>query len=259
MGKFLFSIQAYLNYWLEKEDRFSQHSPFVYQIYVKLIQYLKENRLGDPEIEELRKELLRNKNKIIVLDLGAGSKKIPSPTREIAEITRYSTSGIKYSQLYHFFCKATPANYVVELGTCVGISTRYLSKATVGKLYTFEGAEQIQKVAQQEPKTKNTEFILGPIEQRLPEVLKEIPLIDFALVDANHTYEGTIQSFYTLLPKLHSQSILAIGDIHWTPEMEKAWTEIKTCPKVKLTLDFFECGIVFFDYPGPKTHLILGI
>ena len=259
MGKLLFSVQAFLNYWLNKEDRHSQQSPFVFKIYSELLRFLKKNEKGDPEIEKFRKSLLANQNQIDVLDLGAGSKKVPLPKRRIGDITRYSTSGIKFSQLYQFLCSTTPSEYVIELGTCVGISTRYLSKSTRGKLFSFEGSEEIQKIACQNPKPENIEFILGSIDQTLPKVLKDIPKIDFALIDANHTYKGTMHSFYTLLPKAQRLSIFAIGDIHWTTEMEKAWEEIKTSPQVKLTMDFFECGIVFFDYPGEKTHLILDI
>lgn len=231
----------------------------MFRIYSDLLKFLEENPLGDPDIEKFRKSLLKNRSLVTVLDLGAGSRKLPNPQREIAQITRHSTSGIKFSQIYQFFCGLTPAEFVIELGTCVGISTRYLRKSTRGKLFSFEGSEEIQKVAKLDPFPQNTEFILGPIDQTLPEILKPIPRLDFALIDANHTYSGTMGSFYTLLPKAKVTSIFAIGDIHWTPEMEKAWEEIKQCPQVKLTFDFFECGIVFFDNPGEKTHLILEV
>lgn len=224
-----------------------------------MLSFLKKNKKGDPEIERLRGNLLKDPNQIKVLDLGAGSKKVPQSTRRVSEITRFSTSTIKFSQLYEFFCLLTPAMHVVELGTCVGISTRYISKATRGTLYTFEGSEEIQKIAKKEPLPENTAFILGEIEQTLPKLLLQIPQLDFALIDANHTYQGTMRSFFALLPKAHCQSILAIGDIHWSVEMEKAWLEIQSCPQVKLTMDFFECGIVFFENPGMKSHLILDI
>ncbi|OOG77441.1 O-methyltransferase [Algoriphagus sp. A40] len=259
MGDFFFSIRAFLNYWLSKEDRYSQQSTFVFQLYSKLIHFLKEHKNGDPEIEKFRRSLLKNPTPIQVLDLGAGSKKVQQAIRPISKITRYSTSGAKFAQLYQYFCSLTPAENVLEFGTCVGISTRYLSKSTIGKLFTFEGSIEIQKVAQSQPLAERTEFILGPIDQTLPGILKKIPNVDFALIDANHTYNGTINSFTTLLPKVHSGSIIAIGDIHWTPEMQQAWNEIKAHPNVKLSLDFFECGILFFDYPGEKSDLILDI
>ena len=59
--------------------------------------------------------------------------------------------------------------------------------------------------------------------------------------------------------KAHPKSILIISDIYWNKGMQRAWHEIKSNPKVKLTLDFYECGVVFFDFSGPKTNLILAI
>lgn len=259
MRNWLFSVHSFLFYWLNKEDRYSQQSNFVFQVYFNLILFLKKHKKGNPEIEEFRKTLLKDQTEIKVLDLGAGSKKVPQAFRKISKITRYSTSGPKFAQLYHYFCSLTPADYVLELGTCVGISTRYLSSSTKGKLFTFEGSEEIQKVAQRRPVPQRTEFILGPIDQTLDEVLENIPAVDFALIDANHTYHGTIRTFNTLLQKVHSGSIIAIGDIHWSREMHLAWDEIKAHPKVKLSMDFYEAGILFFDFPGEKTDLILDI
>jgi predicted O-methyltransferase YrrM len=259
LRELLFTIRSYFFYWLKKEDRFSQHSPFVYRIYSDLIRFLNLNIERTPEIEKFRKELLDDKSKITVLDFGAGSKKVPDSVRKVSDITRYSTSGVKFGCLYQYFCTLTPAEIVIELGTCVGISTRYLRTTTKGKLFTFEGSSEIQKVAMREPKPACTEFILGQIKETLPQVLGQIQKVDFALIDANHTYEGTIFAFNSLLEKANSKTIFAIGDIHWSPEMEQAWIAIKSNPEVKLTLDFFECGIVFFDFPGKKTDLILDI
>lgn len=259
MGKIFLPIKAYLIYWLKKEDLHSQQSPFVFNVYSGLIQFLKENEKGNSELEKFRQNLLKDKSILQVVDLGAGSKKVPQANRSVADIARYSTSGVKFAQLYAYFCALTPAENVIELGTCVGISTRYLDRQTKGKLYTFEGSQAIQNVAQREPKPSNAKFILGSIKKSLPFLLSTISAVDFALIDANHTYEGTISSFKTLLSKAHSKSIFAISDIHWSEEMELVWEEIKSCPEVKLSLDFFECGIIFFDYPGKKTDLILAI
>ena len=259
MGDWLFAARAFLKYWLKKEDRYSQQSPFVFRIYSELIESLNQNKSGNPTFESFRNSLLNDRSEIEVEDLGAGSKKVHEASRSIADITRYSTSGIKFCSLYQYFCTLTPAKHVVELGTCVGLSTRYLSLKTNGKLYSFEGSSEIQKIAKREPYPGRTEFILGQIKESLPIVLSQIPQVDFALIDANHTYDGTMFAFESMLPKTHSQSILAVGDIHWTPEMEQAWGEIKANPRVKLTMDFYECGIVFFENPGRKQDLILDI
>jgi hypothetical protein len=256
LGRF-YSIFAFLKYWLLKEDQFSQHSPFVFNTYRELLSLLEKRPNGDSEIETFRSKLLKNRETIPVLDLGAGSKRVPQVYRQIDDITRYSTSSPKFCMIYQYFCGLTPALHVVELGTCMGLSTRYLAKKTKGVIYTFEGSAEILKIANLESVPANIEFCLGPIEDRLPIIVDSIPSVDFALIDATHTYEGTLNYYNTLKQKVHPGSIVVIGDIHWSEEMEKAWKEIKQFPEVKLTMDFFECGILFFQYSGPKKHLVL--
>lgn len=259
MKEALFPFWAYLIHWLKKEDQYSQHSPFVFEIYSDLIQFLYESKSGIPLIESFRKELLKDQSVLSVTDFGAGSKKVPTSSRKVSDITRYSTSGSKFCLVYQYFCSLTQANHVIELGTCMGISTRYLDLAVKGRLYSFEGSSTIQEIAKREPRPQNTNFILGQIQETLPITLAYLPSVDFALIDANHTYQGTISSFNSILEKVHPKSILIISDIYWNKGMEKAWEEIKSNQKVKLTLDFYECGVVFFDFTGPKTNLILAI
>jgi hypothetical protein len=39
--------------------------------------------------------------------------------------------------------------------------------------------------------------------------------------------------------------------------MNACWQEVRKEDRVKLTFDFFDYGVLFFDYSGPKTNLIL--
>lgn len=104
---------------------------------------------------------------------------------------------------------------------------------------------------------ENLNFVQGKISETLGELLLRVDTVDFALIDANHTYSGTMDAFNQIKEKLRSSSILAIGDIHWSSEMETAWKEIISKEDVKLSLDFFECGIIFFDAPVPKDNYVL--
>lgn len=248
---------AYGRYWLIKEDKYAIQTPFLYQIYIGIFSFLKERKYKDLEIESYRKSLLSNSNTIEVKDFGAGSKKVNQKHRKVSNITRYSTSGRKFAQLYQYFCTITPNKTILELGTCTGISTRYLASVCEGKLYTFEGSEEIQKIASLGIENPSVHFILGKIEETLPKVIKELDSIDFALIDANHTFSGTMESFELLKPKLRTSSIVAIGDIHWSKEMERAWDKIKKDKSVRLSLDFYEAGILFFSNPGQKEHRVL--
>ncbi|NVK51201.1 MAG: class I SAM-dependent methyltransferase [Cyclobacteriaceae bacterium] len=257
MPNFLFPALGYLYYWLLKEDQYSLQGPFLSNLYQDLKSFLKYSEKEDLDIESFRKKLLQNHSIIPVEDFGAGSKKVPEKNRKISDITRYSTSGRKFAQLYQFFASKTPARLLIELGTCMGISTRYLSQVTLGKLATFEGSYSIQEAAKTDFSAENTEFILGKIQDTLPIFLKKNPIVDFALIDATHTYDDTLNYFEILLPHLHSKSIVIIADIYWSKEMNQAWKSIIRRPEVRLSLDFYECGILFFDFPGEKTHRIL--
>jgi hypothetical protein len=50
------------------------------------------------------------------------------------------------------------------------------------------------------------------------------------------------------LKKKSSQDYIFIFyDIHWSQEMEEAWSEIQEQPSVTLTIDLFFIGLVFFS------------
>jgi len=253
----LYPFLSYLQYWLVKEDQYSIQSPFVFDIYNGLLGHIQQSKNDDLEIEEFRKILLCDNEICEIEDFGAGSKKLRKSTRKISSVTKHSTSPRQFSQLYQFFCAKTPAMRVFELGTCVGVNTRYLAKATKGTLFTFEGSVALWQKSRQFEKPHNTHYVLGNLKNSLPYILEKNHPVDFALVDANHTYGATIDYFELLLPKIKDTSILAIADIHWSKEMNKAWEKIKSHPEVVISMDFFECGILIFDKCLTKSHYIL--
>jgi len=46
--------------------------------------------------------------------------------------------------------------------------------------------------------------------------------------------------------KISASSLIVIHDIHWSREMEEAWEIIQNHPHVKLSIDIFSAGLVFF-------------
>jgi predicted O-methyltransferase YrrM len=257
LRKLLFPFFAYLKYWLVKEDRYSVQSPLVYNLYDGLLAFSKKSVGKDSELEEIRKKLDQDLEILEIEDFGAGSKKLKNDLRKTSSITKHSTSSRKYSQLYQYFCSCTPAKIVFELGTCVGINTRYLSRATRGQLFTFEGSKALWQKAQEFPSPDNVQYILGDINTTLSKTLQESGSVDFILIDATHTFQGTLSYFELIIPFIRESSIAAVADIHWSAEMNAAWEQIKRHPKVILSLDFYECGILIFDKKYSKGDYIL--
>jgi predicted O-methyltransferase YrrM len=92
----------------------------------------------------------------------------------------------------------------------------------------------------------------------LPGVLSRLknPL-DWVFIDGDHTYSGTMDYFKQIMNHSCPDTVLILHDIHWSPDMEKAWEEIKAHPKVKVTLDLFYMGIVFFRSELSRQHFLL--
>lgn len=255
----LYLAKEWLNHFHLKTDEHSLHSPFFYHFYRA---FLKNNPSGAVffEIERERSRLLKSETEIVLNDFGAGSKKMASNRRKIKDIAKYSLSSPHFSQLLKHLIQHFQFGQIIELGTCLGINTAYMADANQqAHICTFEGDANLISIAKDINKeNKNVEFINGNIDNTLAQHLsKRINKIDLVYVDANHTYEATMNYFNQLLPFHHSQSIFIFDDIHWSAQMKKAWEEIKAHPLVTSSIDIFDAGLIFFNPDFQKQHFTL--
>ena len=77
---------------------------------------------------------------------------------------------------------------------------------------------------------------------------------DLVYIDGNHEKGKTLQYFNILLKKATNDSLFIFDDIYWSPSMTEAWNEIKTHPKVTVSIDTFYWGLVFFRKEQEKQH-----
>jgi predicted O-methyltransferase YrrM len=225
------------------------HSPFVFDFILNVLNN-KSNYQPPAEIEQLRQQLLTDKRLIKIEDLGAGSRIHSSNQRVAAQIARAALKPKRLAQVLFRLARHYQPQTVIELGTSLGITTSYLSKANPeSSIITIEGNESIASIAKenfQKLNCTNIQLLQGHFDRFLPEAISELSSIDLAFIDGNHRYEPTINYFHQFLSKSHSDTILVFDDIHWSGEMEEAWKEIKTHPSVQYTVDIFFLGFVFF-------------
>lgn len=252
-----FQLKTYFTYWLDAVDEHSLHSPFLFDFYTKIINVESEPNF---EIEKLRGNLLKTTREIEVTDLGAGSKHTAHSHRAIQEIAHHNLSDQRFSLLYLRILNHIDARNSIELGTSLGINTLYFAQKKNARVYTFEGSESIADVAQDTfsfASASNIELIRGNIDSTLYSNLSRMPKIDLAFMDANHRYQPTMKYFNWLLMKIHHKSVIILDDIHDSPEMERAWNEIRRHDLVYTSIDLYRCGIVFFDPSLNKQHVVL--
>jgi len=205
-------------------------------------------------IEILRKSLKRNNRILNIKDFGTGSDR----NRTISHITKHSLKPAKEGQLLFRICNYINAQYVLELGTSLGITTAYLgSPSTDIKCVSLEGCPEIAQVAREnfeKLELKNIEIVVGNIDFTLKQVLDESTHLDFVFIDANHCFLAVQNYFEQCLSKVHKDTVLVVDDIYWSADMESAWQSIKNHPRVTSTIDLFSMGIVFFNPDLNKKH-----
>lgn len=225
------------------------HSPFVFDFILNVLNN-KSNYQPPPEIEQLRKELLSDKRLIEIQEMGAGSRTHSANERAINQIAKSALKSKRLAQVLFRLVKHYQPQTIFELGTSLGITTSYLSKANPEcSIITIEGSDSIASVANenfQKLNCVNIRQLKGNFDNVLPSVIGQLSSIDMAYIDGNHRYQPTVNYFHQFLPKAHGQTILVFDDIHWSTEMEKAWEEIKSHSSVQYTIDIFFLGFVFF-------------
>ncbi len=244
--------KKYLRYYLTAFNAKGHgiHSPFVFD-FIKNV--LRDKKRYGPYhiIEAARQQLLKRSATIEVADLGAGSGIIKTNKRVVADIASSSLKPVKYAQLLYRIVKYYQPQTILELGTSFGITTCYLATGNANaKVYTIEGAAAIAGIAQETfdgLQLKNIELTEGNFDDALPVLLAKINTIGLAFIDGNHRAAPTLNYVQQLLQHSKVATILIFDDIHWSAEMEEAWTSIQQNPKVTLTIDLFFIGIVFLN------------
>ncbi|MEM9053420.1 MAG: class I SAM-dependent methyltransferase [Bacteroidota bacterium] len=238
--------KAYLKYRLKAQKRHGVHSPFVYDLSEEVIH--KRGAANTDAIEALRKELALDSSRIKIEDYGAGSRVNENNERTIAEIAKVSASPKKMAQLLQRLVSYLGLENVLELGTNLGLTTAYLASLQQTKIWSLEGDPTLASLAVKNLQKIDleAEIVVGRFEDTLDLTLSQMERVDLAYLDGNHQKKPTLSYFEQILPFTSENSVVAVGDIHWSQGMEEAWEEIKRHGAVTLSIDLFDIGLVFF-------------
>ncbi|MBF6607230.1 MAG: class I SAM-dependent methyltransferase [Flavobacterium sp.] len=256
----LFQIKSYLNFLWRSTNQHGIHSPFVYNLVTKCF-YDKKDYPEYKILDQYRKSLLNNKSEISVTDFGVGSKVFKSNVRSIGAIARNAGITEKRAHLLLRIACYLDAKDILEVGTSVGLATAALSLANKNSVITsLEGCPATAAVAasalnkiSHNVKVVETEFSLFLSSEA---VHKKFDLIYF---DGNHSKAATLKYVEMLLPTVRNETVWIFDDIHWSDEMQQAWCEIQAHPLVRVTIDTYQWGIVFFRREQEKENFAVRV
>ncbi len=202
------------------------------------------------KIEQVKKMLLLDERTLTCHDLGGGSSRKLNKFQKVSKIAGRAICTQKFGRLLFRLANHYPSRTIVELGSSFGISASYMASAdSSSNVVTMEGAPDIAGIAKEtfhRLGLDNIALVAGNFNESLDVVLTDNPPADFVFIDGNHRKKPVLEYFEKFLNKISPSSLIIIHDIHWSREMEEAWDTIQQHPKVKMSIDIFSAGLVFF-------------
>ncbi len=213
------------------------------------------------DIEDYRDCLKDSDRQISMVDYGAGSTVFKNNKRRVSSLASNSSVRPKYGRLLFRLANQLKPSLVMELGTSIGISSSYLAKGNVkSRIVTMEGCPETSAIAAETFKAlecDNVSLYNEQFDSGLSSKVSAHEEIDLVFIDGNHQKEATLNYFNAFLPKLNETSVLIFDDINWSAGMSEAWQIIRNHPRVTLSVDVFQFGIVFFNSKLNKEHFVL--
>ena len=254
------TVLDFVKHRIKGKTRHGVHSPFVYRLLDEVIyDYHAKNDYSD--IEKLRLSLLKDDRWIHITDLGAGSIINKNTKKQVRVLAKNALKSAKLAQLIYRLAANIKPRTIIELGTCLGITTAYLAKAAPeAKVITIEGCPETAALAREnldKLHVQNAELLTGNFDDLLPQIINNTESLDFVYVDGNHRKDATLNYFEWCLPKLSQNSIMIFDDIYWSKGMKEAWTQIKAHPEVSVSIDLFWIGLVFVRKGQVKEDFII--
>ena len=208
------------------------------------------------EIEKIREDI-KNKNiEIQYLDFGAGTpesnktkQEMYTGSKTLKSTKNLCTIGLKedWAKFLYKIVKENRPKIVLELGTCCGFSSIYMSKASNDtQIYTIEGAKEVAEIAKnsiQKANCTNITQIVGRFQDVLKPLLNELKEINLAFIDGHHDKNATIEYYNIIKPYLSKESIVIFDDINWSNGMKEAWEEILKDNNIKKSENLGKLGI----------------
>lgn len=249
------ALKAWLRFYAKAVTRYQLHAPLAFA--------LEEALLRDPRtyyaydrIERLRAMLREDYHEIEFLDYGAGPRSSAlngktSGKRSVAEIARRSASTAGQGRMLFRLTQFVRPDTILELGSSLGFGSAFLrAAAPKAQFISLEGNAACVDIARRNLELLElpaVDFRVGPFEATLEKALRDLPSLDLAFIDGNHRLEPTLRYFEACLPLARNHSIFVFDDIYWSDEMQSAWQQIKAHPRVRLSLDCWDFGLIAFD------------
>lgn len=176
---------------------------------------------------------------------------VPATQAQLERWAQRGSNRARWGRLLYAVVEGMEPKTCVEFGGLIGLSASYqalgLAHNGGGRIQTIEqrpaGIQLAREHFEELDLLDHAEMLGGDFFERLPEVKDREP-IDYVFIDGDHTIDQTLRLFHELLPHLSDRALVVLDDITWSRGMRKAWRLIQRHPKVSLSVDLFNLGVL---------------
>lgn len=250
-------LKSAIKFYLESKTINKLHSPIAYKLVRQLFDHSK-TYYDDYSLEQVRSRLLKNKEQISFLDLGAGSNATGSKMvhTRVCDLARRSSSNRYKCRLIRNAIMFFQPDSILELGTNLGMATAYMHSADKNAtVVTVEGSPEISELAKENFQSlgyKTIKLINQPFDEYIASGHQGVLNSELVYLDGNHRYECTLAYIDKVWSDEARTKVAIVDDINWSPEMNKAWEEIRHRRDCH-SIDLFKMGIIFKDERIPES------
>lgn len=241
-------IKTFFQFLWASKNQHAVHSPFVYNFVTKCL-YTKMPKHLSKKLKHFRKAILKSEKFIQMTDRGEGSKCFETSSRQVCDIAKKAGMTCHQAKLMNKIINYLNIENSLELGTSVGIgSLAMATNQSHNQIDTVEACANTSKFAKNffknqklhNIKVYNTDF------QTFLAGLSSDKTYDLIYLDGHHQKDATLQYFYQLKKCIHENSLFILDDIYWSQGMQEAWQTILEDEDVKVGIDLYFWGIIFF-------------
>ncbi len=256
----IYQAKSLIKFLRLSKNKHGIHSPFVYSLVTQCF----NDRTKYPEytlLKNFRRELRTDHSIIHMTDCGQGSRVFKSMDRKVSQVAKLAGLKKKRQKLLFRLARYLSGETMLELGTSLGLGTTALAISNdFAQVHTVEGCGETLGKARENFKRLR----LSNIRTHHSDFLSYIETdsgrqYDLVFVDGDHNGERTYRYFEKLLKNVHNHSVIIFDDIYWSKDMTAAWNRIISHPKVSVSIDTFQWGLVFFRREQRKQHFYIRI
>ncbi len=249
-------IKTLLQFLWNSKNQHAVHSPFIYRFITKCL-YAKMPNNNLRQLKLAREPILKSEEFIQMTDRGEGSQRFETSKRKVKDVAKNAGMRLHQSQLMNKIINYFNIKNSLELGTSVGLGSLSMSvNKPQNVVDTVEVCPNTFKYARNHflnlnlnnIKINNTDF------QSFINKIPKNKTYDLIYLDGHHQKDATLHYFSKLKKHIHHNSIIILDDIYWSKGMQEAWQSICKEEDVKVSIDLYFWGIIFFKPELSKQH-----